>query len=162
MREGSSGGDGPERTGGSLMPVTAPSHLGTLASTAREVKQKHAEKTRLETKDDFRKLDERKLAEWRRAVGDADGWTDRFTGQKTERTLEQKPERAEAHHHERRENRDVRYDVRNGIHLSLKSHQRIKLGTLQIVATKGSKFYVVNGRRYLNMRGPVKFVETTK
>jgi hypothetical protein len=101
--------------------------------------------------------DKQKLEIWARAVKDRDRWRDRKTGVRVHSTRQLDPLRAEAHHIEPRENKDVRYDVRNGICLSLETHERVELNQLRI---EGTVFFRKNGATYIDGRYPVTFVRT--
>lgn len=103
--------------------------------------------------------DDRKLAAWSKAVRDDDDWTDRYTGRKVKpaKTVGViSPNAAHAHHIEDRANQDVRYDVRNGVTLSYASHLKVEANELRIV---GTRWFTVNGKRYINGRERLKFVE---
>lgn len=103
-----------------------------------------------------KKEDEKQLAVWRRAVGTRDKGKDRCTGKKVLKTIALDPNRAECHHVESRENYDVRYDRRNGILLSLTTHCLVEENKLRIV---GTKFFNVNGKKYIDCDHPVRFVK---
>ncbi len=111
-------------------------------------------KTRAEKNTAAAKDDERQLADWRNAVGTRDKWIDRFTGKKTERTLAHVLNRAEAHHLSPRANKDTRFDRRNGVHLSLHSHEQVTHGEIRI---KGTSFYRLNSKRYIDADFPLIF-----
>lgn len=114
----------------------------------------------IEKKQDKRE-DERKLLVWAKAVKERDHWKDRLTGHKVKRPGKVAvidPDAAHAHHGEPRENYDVRYDIRNGITLSALTHEKVEKNELAIV---GKHYFVVNGKRYLNLSKPVKFVPAT-
>jgi hypothetical protein len=114
----------------------------------------------IEKKQDKRE-DERKLAIWAKAVKARDKWKDRLTGRQVKKPGKVSiidPDVAHAHHGEPRENYDVRYDVRNGICLSAATHEKVERNELAIV---GKHYFVVKGRRYLNLSKPVKFVPAT-
>lgn len=136
----------------------APS-LDALSRTARAVPKSEI-KTRMdraiEKKQDKRE-DERKLATWAKAVKNRDKWTDMYTGRPVKKPGKVSiidPDVAHAHHGEPRENYDVRYDIRNGITLSALTHEKVEKNELAIV---GKHYFVVNGKRYLNLSKPVKF-----
>jgi hypothetical protein len=101
--------------------------------------------------------DKRKLEHWARAVKERDRWVDRKTGVRVLSTKLLDPLRAEAHHIEPKATRATRYDVRNGITLSLATHQAVELGHLRI---EGTVFFRVGGSRYINGAFPVLFVRT--
>lgn len=104
-----------------------------------------------------RLLDAKKLREWAYAVKERDHWKDRKTGVRVRRTRDLDPLRAEAHHIEPRENRDTRYDVRNGICLSLDTHEAVEHNRLKI---EGTVWFTKNGCRYIDGTFPVTFVRT--
>jgi len=101
--------------------------------------------------------DARKLRAWARAVKERDLWKDRRTGVRVRSTRELDPLRAEAHHVVSRDDWAVRYDVRNGITLSLETHDLVERGVLTIV---GTVFFDVDGVRYIDASYPVRFVRT--
>jgi len=88
-------------------------------------------------------------------VKDRDRWTDRKTGKRVRRTAALDPDRAEAHHIEAKDDRAVRYDVRNGITLSLATHLAVELHQLRI---EGTHWFTVGGCRYVDATFPVTFV----
>lgn len=98
--------------------------------------------------------DATQLRVWALAVKTRDQWKDRKTGVRVLRTLTLDPLRAEAHHIEPKGNRATRYDVRNGICLSLETHLRVEQNRLRIV---GSRFFVKGGVRYIDGSAPVTF-----
>jgi len=104
-----------------------------------------------------RLLDAKKLREWAAAVKERDLWKDRKTGVRVRRTRDLDPLRAEAHHIESKDNPDTRYDVRNGITLSLRSHFEVTLGRYRI---EGTVFFRKNGARYIDGTYPITFVRT--
>jgi hypothetical protein len=53
--------------------------------------------------------------------------------------------------------RAVRYDVRNGICLSLATHLAVETGRLRI---EGTAWFVKNGVTYIDGTAPVRFVRT--
>lgn len=132
----------------------------TLAevNATRRATPKYALTTKLDRaveKKAAKREDDQKLAVWAKAVKERDGWKDRYTGKKVKRTRELDPLRAEAHHVEPRENKGTRYDVRNGLCLSFATHDAIEMNRLQIV---GTKFFQLNGYRYIDCTAPVKFL----
>lgn len=104
-----------------------------------------------------RLLDAKKLREWAFAVKERDLWKDRKTGVRVRRTRDLDPLRAEAHHIEPKENRDTRYDIRNGICLSFEMHELVTHNTYRI---EGTVWFVKNGVRYIDGTYPVTFVRT--
>lgn len=99
--------------------------------------------------------DAKRLREWATAVKTRDHWRDRRTGQRVLRTLAIDASRAEAHHIVGKDDPAVRYDVRNGICLSLATHLMVEMGQLRI---KGSAWFTVKGTRYIDATAPVRFV----
>ena len=102
-----------------------------------------------------RLLDAQKLRAWALAVKTRDRWIDRKTGKRVISTRRLDPLRAEAHHLEPKENKAVRYDVRNGICLSLETHLAVELHRYRI---EGTVFFVKGGARYIDGRYAVTFV----
>lgn len=103
----------------------------------------------------FRLEDQRQLRKWAAAVKARDRWRDRKTGLRVRRCLELDPRRAEAHHVVSKDDWAVRYDVRNGITLSLATHDAVERGQLAI---EGTVFFLVAGTRYIDATFPVTFV----
>lgn len=121
-------------------------------------------KHQLETKLDraiaskaARLLDAKKLRDWAFKVKDRDHWKDRKTKRRVLRTLSLDPDRAEAHHIASKDDWAVRYDERNGICLSLATHDAVTTGKLRI---EGTVWFRVKGARYIDGRFPVTFVRT--
>jgi len=102
-----------------------------------------------------RLLDAQKLRVWARAVKDRDSWTDQKTGKRVRSTRSLDPDRAESHHIVSKDDPAVRYDVRNGVTLSLASHLAVELGRYRI---DGTRWFTVKGQRYINADFPVFFV----
>lgn len=118
---------------------------------------KHELKTKLDRAIEKKKAtraDEKKLAVWATAVKDRDEWKDRKTEKTVRRTSVLAPDSAHAHHIEPKKNADTRYDVRNGITLSFTTHDAVERNRLQII---GTKFFVKNGKRYINGTHPVRW-----
>ncbi len=99
--------------------------------------------------------DARKLAAWSLAVKTRDHWKDRKTGVIVRSTRQLDPLRAEAHHIEPKENKALRYDVRNGLTLSFFTHFLVTHRKLRI---EGTVFFYVGGCKYINGNFPVVFV----
>lgn len=104
-----------------------------------------------------RLLDAKRLRAWARHVKDRDRWTDRHTGQRVRRCLELDPLRAEAHHIVSKDDWTVRYDLRNGICLSLATHDAVTTGKFRI---DGTAWFSIKGTRYIDGTYPVTFVRT--
>jgi hypothetical protein len=102
-----------------------------------------------------RLLDAKKLREWARCVKDRDRWQDRKTGLKVRSTRDLDPLRAEAHHIVSKDDHAVRYDVRNGVTLSLKTHEDVEHNRLRI---EGTVFFRKGGCRYIDGTYAVVFV----
>jgi len=100
--------------------------------------------------------DRRALTAWANTVKKRDKWKDRYDGQRVIRIIGPHPRRAEAHHIVSRADQAVRYDVRNGLTLSLENHEKVERGLLRIV---GTKFFTVNGRKYTDGTHTVIFQE---
>jgi hypothetical protein len=98
--------------------------------------------------------DARRLKRWADAVKTRDRWRDRRTGQRVLATRQLDPLRAEAHHIASKDDRAVRYDPRNGLCLSLESHEAVEHNRLVIV---GTKWFTKAGTRYIDGRAPVIF-----
>lgn len=141
----------------SLADVLAKLPTAEEAAKLRPIQQKHELKTKLDRvieKKTADREDKQKLDAWALAVKVFDNWRDRKTGKKVKRTRQLDPLRAEAHHVVPKSDRNVRYDVRNGICLSFATHDAVERNTLRIV---GTKFFTVNGKTYINAREPVTF-----
>jgi hypothetical protein len=104
-----------------------------------------------------RLVDAKKLRAWAKAVKERDCWKDRRTDIRVRSTRELDPLRAEAHHIVSRDDRAVRYDIRNGITLSCESHDLVERHVLRI---EGTAFFEVDGVRYIDATHPVRFVPT--
>jgi len=102
-----------------------------------------------------RRDDRRKLERWARAVKERDLWKDRKTGVRVLKTRQLDPLRAEAHHIVSKDDKAVRYDVRNGVTLSLQTHQDVEHNRLRI---DGTVFFRKGGCRYIDATYPVYFV----
>jgi hypothetical protein len=102
-----------------------------------------------------RLADAKKLRVWAAAVKNRDLWKDRKTGARVHSSRQLDPLRAEAHHLEPKANKALRYDVRNGLTLSLQSHLDVERGRYRI---EGTAFFTVAGCRYINADFPVYFV----
>lgn len=140
------------------MKSAALSQLPTLAETnaePRELPKRFTKLDRAIAKKAARLDDKKKLEVWARAVKDRDQWKDQKTGVQVRRTRRLDPLRAEAHHIEPKENKAVRYDVRNGICLSYASHFLVTHHKYRI---DGTVFFVKDGCRYINGNFPVFFV----
>jgi hypothetical protein len=95
------------------------------------------------------------LRAWALAVKIRDHWKDRKTGVRVLSTRSLDPLRAEAHHIEPKSNRATRYDVRNGVTLSLATHFAVEHGQLRI---EGTVFFRKGGCRYIDGTFAVYFV----
>lgn len=102
-----------------------------------------------------RLADARQLRAWALAVKTRDQWRDRKTNARLRRCLDLDPTRAEAHHIEPKATRATRYDVRNGITLSLALHEEVELGRYRI---EGTQFFTIDGHRFIDATHPVIFV----
>lgn len=101
--------------------------------------------------------DAAQLRVWARAVKDRDAWTDRKTGTRVLSTRRLDPLRAESHHIAGKDDHRVRYDVRNGLTLSLATHLAVTLGRYRI---DGTAWFTVDGCRYIDGTHAVIFVRT--
>ncbi len=102
-----------------------------------------------------RLLDAKQLSAWAKAVKDRDLWKDRKTNVTVRRTRQLDPLRAEAHHIVSKDDRVVRYDVRNGLCLSFATHEAVELHRLRI---DGTVFFRKGGCRYIDATYAVTFV----
>lgn len=141
------------------MPIEDLPTLAQLQATPRALR-----KDQLESKLDraisskaARLLDAKKLRAWAHAVKERDRWRDRKTKLRVRRCLELDPLRAEAHHIVSKDDWAVRYDERNGLCLSLETHDAVTTGKLRI---EGTVFFRLKGARYIDGRFPVTFVRT--
>ena len=137
--------------------------LPTLAevSARRRATPKHAIPTRLDTKTATDKDDARALEVWRRAVARRDRHRCRVCGCKTVATLALDPRRGEAHHIVSRTNPVTRTDVRNGLHVCLKDHQRLTRHQLFVVGTASQMFQAgTAGKWYLDATCALTFTPT--
>ncbi len=100
--------------------------------------------------------DRTKLQAWANKVKDRDEWKDRHDGLPVLRTNALCERRGEAHHIVPKADKAVRYDVRNGICLSYDTHARVEANELTII---GTKFFEVDGRRYIDATHRVIFKE---
>lgn len=116
--------------------------------------------TRLDQKVADDKDDEKKLLAWAKAVKARDEGKCRVCGVRTITTLERVPKRGEAHHIKTRSDWAVRHDVRNGLWLCLRDHQRLsgRGVRLHVIGTAAQTF-IVNGTTYLNGDCPLQFTE---
>ena len=128
------------------------------AQATPRAKTKHALDTRLDraiANKAARLLDAKRLREWSFAVKTRDKWKDRKTGRRVLRTLNLDADRAESHHVVSRDDWAVRYDVRNGICLSLATHDAVTRGQ---IAIEGTVWFSIRGTRYVDCTYPVVFV----
>ncbi len=135
------------------------SRLPTLGEMRAKVQACPKGPSRLErakAKQQADKEDARKLTVWARQVKIRDEYTDRLTGRKAIKTAQAIPQRAEAHHIAGRADWNVRYDVRNGITVTWETHEAIESGKLEVI---GTRFFTVNGKRYIDGTHPVKYKE---
>jgi len=102
-----------------------------------------------------RLLDAQRLRAWALAVKTRDSWKDRKTGKRVHSSRSLDPDRAESHHVVSKDDWAVRYDVRNGVTLSLASHLAVELGRYRI---EGTRWFTVRGQRYVDATFPIYFV----
>ena len=141
------------------MPI---SDLPTLSeiSAHRRATPKVELTTRLELKGAADRDDARQLEVWRKAVARRDRNRCRVCGCLTIATLELLPRRREIHHVTSRTCKVTRYDVRNGLTVCLKDHQRLTARRLFIIGTVGQMFQTGRtGRWYLDASCPLQFTE---
>lgn len=132
--------------------------LPTLADVAAARRGKPMPKDpigRAKAHTTFDREDARKLALWRQRIQQRDGLKCRYSGKPVKKTLKLVLDRAEAHHLAPRGNFETRYDVRNGLILSYHVHEQVERHDLRI---EGTKFFMVNGQRYINASAKVRFV----
>ena len=116
--------------------------------------------SRVSEKDEARKLDEKQLAAFRKAVWRRDKGLCRWCGVKVLKTITLTAKRGEVHHVAGRDDRAVRYDPRNGILLCRSPcHERVTGTVGAKVIIVGAKFFTVNGlaRRYIDAGAKVRF-----
>ena len=106
-------------------------------------------------KKQTRARDAQRLRVWATAVKIRDRWRDRHTGRRVFASRQLHPDRAEAHHIVSKTDRAVRYDVRNGLTLSLSTHTAVELHRLRIV---GTAWFIKGGVRYIDATAPVRLV----
>lgn len=142
-----------------LSEMFARLNLGTLteANRTRRATPKHEIKTTREENDGARKVDEAKLAKWRKAVTKRDGLKCRWCRRVVTETLEHVPEQSQTHHATPREHRPTRYDVRNGIRLCGTCHDRITGTVGEKAIIVASAVFVLEGREYPDMDKAVQF-----
>lgn len=130
--------------------------LRTLADSVkpRAIPKPYTKLARAISRKAARLDDAKQLRLWARAVKERDRWKDRKTGMRVRSTRDLDPLRAESHHIEPKENRAVRYDVRNGVTLSFQTHYLIETNQLRIV---GTRWFTVKGQRYIDATFPVTF-----
>jgi hypothetical protein len=102
-----------------------------------------------------RLLDAQLLRVWARAVKDRDLWKDRKTGRAVRSTRTLDPDRAESHHIVSKDDRAVRYDVRNGLCLSFATHEDVEHNRYRI---EGTAWFRKGGCRYIDATYAVTFV----
>lgn len=122
------------------------SDLPTLGSRPRCAVPKYAMPTRLDEAEDARKLDERRMETWKKAVRLRDKNRCRACGCKVIVTLKLQANQAHCHHIKTRQHRPTRYDRRNGVLLCRKDHQRVERNELVIAGV----FFELDGLTYLN------------
>ena len=137
--------------------------LPTLAevNALRRATPKDAIPTRLDVKTAADKDDAQQLEAWRHAVARRDRHRCRVCGCKTVKTLALDPKRGEAHHIVSRTNPVTRTDVRNGIHVCLRDHQRLTRHQLFVVGTAAHMFQAgKTGHWYLDATCALTFAPT--
>ena len=102
-----------------------------------------------------RLLDAKRLRQWALDVKTRDHWKDQKTGQRVHSSRSLDPLRAEAHHIEPKATRAVRYDIRNGVTLSLATHLAVEAGVYRI---EGTVFFLKDGQHFIDGTFPVIFV----
>lgn len=114
--------------------------------------------TRLDEKVAADKDDAKLLREWARYVRLRDQGICRVCGVQTIQTLELDPKRQEIHHIVSRTNQAIRYDVRNGLCVCLRDHQRLTRHQLFVMGTAAQMYQAGRtGKWYLNGNEPLQF-----
>ena len=135
-------------------------NLPTLAEMRAQPKAVPKGKPRVDVKAAVDKLDARLLDIWRNKVFRRDKHRCRCCGRKVIRTLNLVPNRAEAHHLEGRAMLALRHDRRNGLTLCLSPcHRRVTGNVNDKLIVVGSKFFKIDGVRYIDGDRPVTFKE---
>lgn len=135
------------------------SGLGFADQRQRMACPKSATPSRLEQKTAKDKDDATKLAQWRAEVRDRDEGKCRCCDMKTIKTISLHPRRGEANHVAGRDDRAVRYDTRNGIHLCLRCHERCTGKVNDKLKIVGTAWFTKAGTRYINADHKVTFQE---
>ncbi len=132
-------------------------NLPTLGEQGRCAKPKHSMQTVREERGSARRMDDKQLDAWRKAVARRDGAKCRWCRRRVVETLERLPEQAQTHHATPREHRPTRYDVRNGIRLCGTCHDRITGTVGEKAVIVAGRTFTIDGRAYPDMSGPVNF-----
>jgi len=109
---------------------------------------KGASRSEVKAKDDTD--DERKLEAWRTAVYSRDEYFCRCCRKKVHRDLEMVPDQAQAHHIVGRATKIVRYDVRNGVTLCRKCHERVTGAVNDKLVILGTKVFMIGARKFID------------
>lgn len=128
-----------------------------LGQFKHEIKQKWQLTTRLDEAEAARALDDKELDKWRNKVFRLDKLICRCCGTKVRRVIDLVSDRAEAHHIKGREHKPTRYDVRNGLCVCKRCHDRITGAVNDKLKIIASKWFTLHGTRYINGRKPVRF-----
>lgn len=112
--------------------------------------------SRLEVRTKVDRDEERKDEQFRKDVFKLDDGRCRCCGRKVERKLDRKADRAEVHHVAGRLG-DLRWDIRNGILLCLRDHERVTGKVNDRLQIVGTKFFRLDGQRLINARERVEF-----
>ena len=110
--------------------------------------EKGASRSEVKAKDDAD--DERKLDAWRTGVYSRDEYFCRCCRKKVHRTLEMVPDQANAHHIVGRAVKLVRYDIRNGVTLCRKCHERVTGAVNDKLVVLGTKVFVIGARKFID------------
>lgn len=132
-------------------------HLPVLGSEGRAAIPKAELVTRRDENKIARRLDERMLEKWRKAVTKRDGMICRWCRCIVIATVECQPNQAQTHHATPREHRPTRYDVRNGIRVCGTCHDRLTGTVGEKAILVAERTFVLDGREYPDMSGPVNF-----
>jgi hypothetical protein len=128
--------------------------LADLHARPRAIPKPSTKLERAIAKKAARLLDVKLLRAWALAVKTRDVWKDRKTGKRVHSSRQLDPDRAEAHHIEPKENPATRYDIRNGVTLSLATHEAVEHHRYRI---EGTAWFKKNGARYVDATFPISF-----
>lgn len=122
-------------------------------------------RSRLEVKDTHDKAEDSALDVWRNACGERDKQRCRCCGRKVEKSIAATPKQRQTHHLTRRAKfKALLTDVRNGLTLCKKCHERVtgRVNDKLFVTQKAGDMFVHEGISLLNGDNPVTFEEMAK